>query len=278
MRGAGFLEKLELIDPKYLLEAEQAPLSRRRLPRWGVALAACLALLAGTGAALAAGGYGIRLLDAFTGRRYSPDYSESGYDLAAEVERFPVSDFTGEAVREAGERIVAQYEAYEPWMSFHPGSYWREFAAPQEALDYIGLAALRSPDLGLEVEGVEVSASGDSTGRVEEISFVVRYRADTLRMTASALLFTEHSRTGISEEDITLRVRTTEDVAFTEDLYTTAAGKQCHILTSDALESGYHCLDGYLVTDGIVYSAWVPYLAEDEERAVELLRRWADQL
>lgn len=315
MNGMEFLDKLEHIDPAYVAEAERtAPAKRRRLPRWGLALAACLGLLVSAGAALEVSGYGTRLLHTFTARPEESNLPGSGYVIETKVELFPVSAFTGE-VREAEADLLAQYERwYRNWEEFantygedfaswleqdpelysFAGSYKRDFATAQEALDYIGFAGLRSPDMGLEETAVWSCAIGGASGQLQSVSFVVQYTAETLRMETSALIFTENHPTyssteryeyfpeelleGASEGGIVLFTQTDEDVSYTEDFYTTAAGGQCRILQSSVRENGYHYLSGYLVVDGVLYGATIPHLTEDADQAMELLHRWADGL
>lgn len=311
MRGMEFLDKLESIDPAYLAEAEQAPIQkRRRLPRWGVALAACLALLVSAGAALAISGYGVRLLHTFTARPEGDFVPGSGYVIEVQPKLFPLSAFTGE-VLEAKADILAEYEK---WFAYHSnfyatrgedfaalledrpeeysftGSCKRDFATAQEALDYIGLAALKYPDLGLEEQAVWSAALGNSLGQIESVSFCVCYDIETLHIQVSALMFTEYEPTGsskyfpeelsegASEGSIIMFTYTYEDISYTEDLYTTAAGRQCQILDSTPFEDGHCDMSAHLVADGIEYGINISHLPEDADQALELLHLWADQL
>lgn len=311
MRGMEFLDKLEHIDPAYLEEAEQAPAQkRRRLPRWGVALAACLALLVSAGAALTVSGYGVRLLQTFTARPVGGAIPGSGYVIEVQPELFPLSFFTGE-VLEAKADILAEYEEWlerttrafalsgqdfaalleaNPEQYPFTGGCKRDFATAQEALDYIGLAALKYPDLGLEEESVWSAALGNSLGQIQSVSFCVCYNTETLHIQVSALMYTEYEPTGISEYfpeelsegasegSIIMFTYTDEDISYTEDLYTTAAGRQCQILDSTPFEDGHCHMSAHLVADGIEYGIDISHQPEDTDQALELLHQWADQL
>ena len=117
MTGEKLLEKLELADPAYVQAASEPPAAKKRpWTRWAAGAAACVCLLA-SAAAVAAGG-GTWLLDTFTARGApGSDFTQSGYDLAADVEKFPVSALTGE-IREAGEEIARQFENYDLFSSW----------------------------------------------------------------------------------------------------------------------------------------------------------------
>lgn len=312
MRGMEFLEKLDQIDPAYLAEAEQFSVQkRRRLPKWGVALAACLALLVSAGAALAIIGSGVRVLHTFTARPEEGPMSGSGYVIEIEEERFPVSSFTGELRETVEAESLAQYEEwfahhsdfctrlgedFAALLESHPEEYpfsgycKRYFATAQEAWDYIGFAPLKSPDMGLEEDTVWVFASGNSSGQLQHAAFAVCYNTEIFPITVSALMYTEYFpkatfdgfpeelSEGASDASHVLYTITDEDISYTETFYTTAAGRQCQILDSTPYEDSRCHLNGYLVADGILYNIFISHLPEDADQAMELLCRWADQL
>lgn len=271
MTGEELLEKLELADPAYVQSAAEMPTAKKRpRARWAVGAAACICLLAGT-AAVASGG-GTRLLDSFTARgNPGSDLIESGYDLAADVEKFPASALTGE-IQDAGEQIARQYENWNPFSSWSVSSLWRtDFSSSAEARDYIGLKNLRELDWDLEETQTILRLTGDSQGRLLRVQLETDYEAEGVRLQAFADIFTEDD-----ENAVTTAVRTTEDVAFSESFYTAAGGKRCQIITNTGLASGYYCMDSYLVDGGVLYSLHLAYLREDEALAESLLHRWAD--
>lgn len=271
MTGEELLRKLELADPAYVQAAADAPAERRR-PRLRRALlgAACVCLLA-SAAAVAAGG-GTWLLDSFTARRApGADLTQSGYDLAADVEKFPVSALTGE-IREAGEEIARQFENYDPASSWHPATLRRtHFPSAAEARTYIGLDALRGLDWDLEETQTTLDVTGDPQGHLLRIGLETDYEVEGVRLQAFAAIFTEDS-----EDTVVIGTRTTEDVAFSESLRTSAGGRRYQVITDTGLASGYYGMDGYLVEDGVLYSLHLAYLKDDEALAESLLRQWAD--
>lgn len=271
MTGEELLEKLELADPAYVQAAADAPAGRRR-PRLRRVLlsAACVCLLA-SAAAVASGG-GTWLLDSFTARRApGSDLIESGYDLAADVEKFPVSALTGE-IQEAGEEIVRQFENCNPTSSWYPGTLRRtHFPSAAEARAYIGLDALRGLDWDLEETRTNLDVTGDPQGRLLRIHLETDYEVEGVRLQAFATIFTEDS-----QDTVVIGARTTEEVEFSESLRTSAGGKRYQVITGTGLASGYFGMDGYLVEDGVLYNLHLAYLKEDEALAESLLRQWAD--
>ena len=271
MTGEELLEKLELADPIYVQAAADAPAGRRR-PRLrrAVLAAACVCFLA-SAAAVAAGG-GTWLLDTFTARGApGSELTQSGYDLAADVEKFPVSALTGE-IQEAGEEIARQFENYDLFSSWYPGTLRRtHFPSAAEAREYIGLEALRGLDWELEETRTSLDVTGDPQGRLLRIRLETDYEVEGVRLQAFATIFTEDS-----EDTVIIGARTTEDVAFRESLRTTDGGRQYQVITDTGLASGYFGMDGYLVEDGVLYNLHLAYLKKDEALAESLLRQWAD--
>nr|WP_326126308.1 hypothetical protein [uncultured Oscillibacter sp.] len=270
MTGEELLRKLELADPAYVQAAADAPPERRR-PRLRRALlgAACVCLLAS--AAAAAGG-GTWLLDSFTARGApGSDLIQSGYDLAADVEKFPASALTGD-IREAGEEIARQFENYDPTSSWYPGTLLRtHFPSAAEARAYIGLDALRGLDWDLEETRTALDVTGDPQGYLQRVQLETDYEVEGVQLQAFATVFTEDS-----DDTVVIGTRTTEDVAFSESLRTSAGGRRYQVITDTGLASGYYGMDGYLVEDGVLYSLHLAYLKEDEALAESLLCQWAD--
>ncbi len=270
MTGEELLEKLELADPAYVQAAAETPAGRRRAGvRRAVLAAACVCLLAS--AAAAAGG-GTWLLDSFTARGApGSDFTQSGYDLAADVERFPVSALTGE-IQEAGEEIARQFENHDLASSWHPSTLRRaEFPSAAEARTYIGLDALRELDWDLEETRTMLRVTGNSQGQLLRVGLETDYEVEGVRLQAFANIFTEHD-----DSAAVTGARTTEDVEFSESLCTSANGKRYQVITNTGFASGYYGMDGYLVEDGVLYHLHLAYLKEDEALAESLLRQWAD--
>ena len=274
MNGLDFCDVLGGVADRYLQEAQDfRQENRRRAPRPRRALiliAACLCLLLLTLTVLAISGAGTRVVAFFTGRRLAADYSESGYDLQAAVEKFPV-DALGEDVRRVGSQIARQYREFPLYSNQHPSHWQKSFASWAEACDFVGLDRLRRLDPEGSPQETTLNVYGDAEGNLQQLTLETAYEADGIRLQGSAWIYTEHYG-----EEVTVGTRTTEDIAFGESFYTNAGGRQCHIIESSALESGYAGLDGYLVDDGILYGLHIAYLEEDGQRARDLLYQWAE--
>ena len=187
------------------------------------------------------------------------------------MEKFPVSALTGE-IQEAGEEIARQFENYDLFSSWYPGTLRRtRFPSAAEAREYIGLEALRGLDWELEETRTNLDVTGDPQGRLLRIQLETDYEVEGVRLQAFATIFTEDS-----EDTVIIGARTTEDVAFRESLRTTAGGRQYQVITDMGLASGYFGMDGYLVEDGVLYNLHLAYLREDEALAESLLCQWAE--
>jgi len=94
---------------------------------------------------MASTGAGTQLLRSFRSKRIAPGYSESGYDIAVNMENLPMDSFS-EEVRESRETIRKQYDTYQAFDSRSPGLVMKEFESCGEALSYVGLSQLRSSE------------------------------------------------------------------------------------------------------------------------------------
>ena len=264
MRGNELLDKMDLIDPAYVEAADAAPKIRKigRF-RWS-AVAACLCILLGATTVLAVTGLGTKIIEIFKNK------DESGYELSADIVKFPASELKGE-INEVPALIRKQFENYQPFMSQAPGYFYKNFETRDAACDYVGFEKLQrlQPDAkeGLTMLHVQGKENGDLT----IVSVETWYTAGDVRMQLFSDIFTENL-----EDEITILTATTEDVDFTESFYTTKSGKTLHVIDQTALESGYKGLDGYLVEDGVLYHLAVIYLEKDAEQAKTLLEQWAD--
>ncbi len=236
----------------------------RRKMRW-IPAAACLVLLFGIVTAFATSAWGAKLLRKFT----SP--TESGYDLAAEIERKKMSCFS-DALQDLSGSIAAQFENLKASDSRYPGQVQQDFASLDAALRFIGLKELRFSDVGLTEDGAVLLVTGDSSGKIENLILEACYHTQDIRVQAYATIYTENGE----GKPVEIGAAAAEKIAFAESYYTTAGGIECLILSAEAMESGYQNTDGYLVKDGILYSVHIAYLAKDRQRAEKLLHRWAD--
>lgn len=274
MRGTEFLDKMELVDPSFISCANEKPqFKQKTYKKWGIAIAACLCLFVGSLTAFAASGHATWLTDLFTARTEpESDFSESGYDLNAEVEKIPVSELNGE-IQEASDIIARQIATYEPHDDHFPQSMQKEFSSSEEAIAYIGLSSIKKASWDLEEQNNTVLIVSDEKARINTVILETDYVSGDIRLQAFTYIYTEYC-----DEEISHSMRTTEDTSFTESFYTTASQKQCHIISSSAGERGYMCLDGYMVVDGLLHNLHITYQEDNSAQAEELLHQWADML
>lgn len=244
--------------------------AKRRKFRYLIPFAACFVFVFSAFSVFAETSLGTRVIDMFTSRNQSDgDYRESGYDLLINVKKRSVSEL-GE-VKQVSKIILKQIREYEPWYSLDSHTWYKEYATSEEAIAFIGLESLQTPDWNLKEEETALSVHGDEKGRLDFLQMETDYQSEDIRLQAFANIYLKDY-----EEEITCGVRTIEDVSYTEAYYTTAHEQQCHIFTSTALESGYLCKEGYLVKDGVLYSLNIAYQEKDTKQAEELMCQWAD--
>ena len=267
MRGKELLDKMELIDNAYVEAADAAParkiLKKPKLIRWGVA-AACLCVLFGTVSVMAATGLGTKLTRFFSSRE------ESGYELSAEIVRFPADVLQGE-IREVPDLIKQQFVSYEPFMDWFPGSWEKAFETRDDACDYVGFNKIKRLHWSPQEEQTLVRVQGTEQGDITSVSVETSYTAGDIRLQFFSDIYTENT-----EGEITVLTAMAEKVGFTETFRTAGSGKTIHVIEQTAMESGYLSKDGYLVEEGILYHLHIAYLEKDAGRAEDLLMQWAD--
>lgn len=264
MRGNELLDKMALIDPAYVEAADAAPKIRKigRF-RWS-AVAACLCILLGATTVLAVTGLGTRLI------RFFKSGEESGYELAAEIEKIPAEELKGE-IREVPALIKEQFENYQPYMSQAPGYWEKDFETRDAACDYVGCSRLMRLQWEAKEEQTMLHVQGLESGDLTEVSVETWYDAGDVRMQLFSRIFTENLK-----DEITFFAATTEDVDFTESFHTTKSGRTVQVIEMSELASGYKSLDGYLVDNGVLYELSVIYQEKDAEQAKALLEQWAE--
>lgn len=236
-----------------------------------VSTAVILVILLITCVATATGEFGTRIMNFFTSYiEPGTDYEQSGFDLDVAIEKIPMSDFSGE-VQQVGSTIKQQFKDYKPYSSRHPGRWQADFPSYEKACEYIGFDKLKQIDLGLEEQAATLIISGDENGQISSITLETYYSIDDINVYHFSLIYTENF-----DEEVILRTRTTENVEYEESFYTNDNNKQCHIIDSTELESGYKGMDGYIVDDGVLYNLHIAYQKEDSEQAVKLIYLWAD--
>ena len=271
-----FSDAMSELDTKYIDEAisyshkvKQPSRSNRRLT---VALiAAILALLLIGCVAAATGVFGTRIMNFFTSYiEPGTDFKQSGFDLDVAIEKIPMSDFSRE-VQQVGTTIQRQFKDYKLYSSWYPGHWQAGFSSHEKACEYIGFDKLKQIDLNLEEQTTILSIFGNENGEVLSIVLETYYSIGDINVQHFSRIYTENF-----DEEIVLETRTTESVEYEESFYTNDNNKQCHIIDSTALESGYRCMEGYIVDNGVLYSLNIAYQKEDSKQAIELIHFWAN--
>ena len=257
---------LGLIDED-LLDAELPKRSRRGRTVRVLLAAACVCLIVGTITAFAAGA-GTVLLEKF---RKGDRGFESGYDMAARLTPFPEESLTG-GIREVPAIIRRQLEEAAPWSDQLPNTYYRQFDTAAQALEYVGLEELMPIRWNVAETGTTLSVFGGQRGEITSVSIMTQCQKGDVHLQTQAWLRTENDST-----DNTFSVRTTEDVDYTEERFTTAGGFTCHVICSTVLDSGNVTYDGCIVRAGILYTLHAAYPPSAEAQADGLLHTWADQ-
>lgn len=266
MNAKTFSDAMSEVDAKYVAEALSYDASAKR-PRHSlrvsVALIAAVLAIFLMGAAVA-GVFGTEIIDFFT------SHTESGFDLDVAVQKIPMDDFS-ENIHEVGDIIEQQFKNYKLYDSWYPGEWQTTFLTRDKACEYIGFAGLKQIDWGFDEQITTLRVWGDEQGRVLSLDIETSYVIGDMNVQFSSQIYTENY-----EEELVLGTRISESVEFEESFYTTASNKQCHIVSSSALESGYMCLKGYIVDEGILYNLHIAYKENDSTRAMEVMHQWAD--
>lgn len=254
----------EIIEQAQTIHGKRA--LRRKWIRAAV-VAACLCLAVGTAAALTAAELGTGLIRSFLA---GVDSWESGYDLSVGIERVATGELTGE-IQTVPEQIRKQYQEYNPYSSWFPGNWQKEFPTSKGARDFIGCSRMEGLSWELEEEGTVLRVLGNSKGQIQSIELETFYQVGNIRLQAYSRMFTEDY-----EGELTIGSRTTEYVEFGETFYDTKSGKGCHIISGTPMESGVQCADGFLVDGGVLHHLHIAYEQEDAREARRLLHQWAE--
>lgn len=272
MKGNELLDKMGLVDPAFIKDADSAPKVKklRSYIKW-VALVACICLLGMPVLAVGTGSAGTWLADLITlHTRDGFDYEQSGYDLGIGIEKIPEKALSVE-LRNVGKIIRYQYKHDDPFSSRSP-SYWSApFDSRDAACDFVGYKNLKRIDWGPEETETKVTVYGNSDGKLEQISIQTSYASGDILIQFWSEISTEHD-TGVPS----IGARTTENIEFTEGFYTAASGITCHIMHGSEMESGRKTMTGYIVLDDVLYSLHISYPKINGTEAGELLYRWAD--
>ena len=276
MKELEFLEKINDIEPALLEERSAArKWSRPKILRIAAIAAALVLVLAGTVYGITKG-IELRKTD-------NPGTEEQGFEAKVELPLVPWDSFKGE-VREAGEKIVKQYENYVPepaYSSYYadPGQYTRQFESLDEAVAYLGLEGLKTPTFPFDEYECNVTAHGDEAGRVDTLRLSARHvDRNDIGAQESVTILTDAAP---QSEYVSGGVWTYEfprDVEFLR--YTTPGGNDCAIaVLKPEYDSDYMSLTGYVAAGSALYELNLGAVPREKyETALQILHDWADAL
>lgn len=270
MTANDLLDIIGDVDDNIIEEAQESRETNNI--RWGISIAACFCLVIGSITTVVATGFGTKLIDFFTAREITSDYKESGYDLSVAIERIREDNFSTE-IQNVGNTIRQQFQESSPLDNWYPGEWQTDFESRNQACEYVGLNQIKTFANDWKEDSTTLRVTGTEQGKIQEISIETNYNVDDICMQLFTQMYTSNY-----EDSITLGIRTTEDMNVTESYFTTDSNTTCHVIHSSALESGYLSIDGYIVSNGILYNLHIPYLEKDSSQAEALLHQWAEML
>lgn len=274
MNEMDFLEGINGLSPEALeISAPKKPKARPNLKRWIAAAAAALMICGSVTAgavALHRGVFG------------AIKTGTHGYTAKFELERFKWKEFKGD-IKEVPEIIKEQYATFTPApvlssVAVHPGSYAVSFGTLEEAVDYIGLEELKAVRLPF-AEQVTVGVSGDSEGKISEISIFSQHiflPNDPLGHGGALIvkILTENSSTASAVSGGDWGDYDPGRIDYKE--FTSSNGVLCQYAEVGVGDRTRQMVSGYIVDNGILYNLSVNFDEGGLDGAVEMLREWAE--
>lgn len=188
----------------------------------------------------------------------------SSIQIETVAKHFDRRDFKGD-VLEVEAIIRKQIESHSPVSSQLPTIWYKGYHSFEEVSDYLGLKELKNPEWHMEEQDVTLYIDGNEQGNFELVTIETYYKETDVRMQSFVYILTECSKDyAISFEENS----SSEEVS---SIYVNKNGNECRIVSS----CYWH--DGYVVSDGILYSAHVVYVDGQKEQAMELLKEWLDR-
>lgn len=266
MNAKKFSDAMSELDSKYVDEALSYSAGVRRphhYSRVSVALVAAILAIFLMGAGVASV-FGTKIIEFFT------SHTESGFDLGVTIKKIPMDDFS-EDIREIGDTIEQQFKNYQAYDSWYPGEWQTTFSTRNKTCEYIGFDKLKQIDWDFDEQITTLSIWGNEQGQILSLTLETFYAINDMNVQFFSEIYTENY-----DEEIIMRYRSPKGVEFEESFYTTNSNKQCHIISSSALESGYMGLEGFIVDEGVLYSLNIAYRENDSTQAMELMHQWAN--
>lgn len=198
----------------------------------------------------------------------NPESSSNQIETVAK--HFDRRDFKGD-VLEVEAIIRKQIESHSPVSSQLPTIWYKRYHSFEEVSDYLGLKELKNPEWHMEEQDVTLYIDANEQGNFELVTIETYYKETDVRMQSFVYILTEYSKDyAISFEENS----SSEEVS---SIYVNKNGNECRIISSIIDSNSYYWHDGYVVSDGILYSAHVVYVDGQKEQAMELLKEWLDR-
>jgi hypothetical protein len=274
MNEMDFLEGINGLSPEALeISAPKKAKARPNLKRWIAAAAAALMICGSVTAGAVALHRGV----------FGPILSGShGYRAEFELDKFRWKSFKGD-ITEVPEIIKEQYATFTPAPVYSntavlPGVYAKTFGTLAEAVDYIGLDALKEAAAPFS-EDVTVSVMGDSRGRIQEIDVSSQHillPGDPAGFGGflNVKILTEYSSTTAALTGGDWGDYDPGSIDFKE--FTTSKGVLCQYAEIGAGDRDRQMVSGYIVDNGILYNLSVNFDEGGLDDALEMLREWAE--
>ena len=277
MKEMDFLNGINDLEPELLEDSAKAKRGVRPKSLRFAAIAAALLLVLG-GTTVYAIRSGVKLTDIS-----EPD-GEQGYSAEATVPLVKWKDVNGE-VKNAGSEIARQYREFAPEPAYSslyvdPGSCSVSFSTISEALDYVGLAGLKTPSFPYDdIDACSVTAHGDAEGRIDSIRVYIEHvNAQEMSAQEYVTILTEYAKDG---ELVSKGFWSPEFPLEAEfSYYTTPGGSECSIAVLRPVDEDERMgVTGYVVSGSALYELHLGNLREDDyDRAIRIIHDWADAL
>lgn len=274
MNGMDLLEGVNGMDEELLSPSVEKSEARRPKKLFWAAVAAAALFVCGCMTAGAA---------AIVRGKFGPERDgANGYSAKFELNKFKWREFTGD-ISETPEIIREQYLTFTPApvlssVAVHPGSYAKSFASLKEAADYIGLSALKAGSLPFS-EDVTVGVSGDSEGRIREVDISSQHilmpgDPGGFGYFLHVTILTEHNPSSAALTGGSWGDYDPGRIEYNE--FTSSKGVLCQYAEVGVGDRTRQMVSGYIVDNGILYNLSMNFDEGRLDRAIEMLKAWAE--
>lgn len=276
MKGLDILEAVNEADRELLTVNVKS--RERRVPRArtviAIAAAAVIALASVTVGAIA-----------ISRGSFSPiTEGTHGFHAEFELSRYDWSAFKGD-IKNVGEIVSEQYAAFTPAPMFSniavvPGCFSVSFDTYKDAAAYVGLDALKTVRFPFGDE-CTVAVYGESDGRIKTVDIESQYVVNVSENPEVLTGFMKvHILTENSGETTVLAGSDWGDydpgsIEFGE--FNTSTGVLCQYAEVGIGERTRQLIEGYVLSDGILYSLSISFEDGKRDEALGLVKSWAEE-